>query len=60
MANRMGYKEALEWIVRNDDTEWLLDEECGAPSVTACLVADIYQDGDTDKVVRDLKKRIEK
>lgn len=57
MTKRMGYKEALDWIMNNDDTDWLFDEESQAPSVTTCLVADIYQNGDTDKVKVDLLRR---
>lgn len=57
--SRMGYKEALDWLLNNDDTDWLDDEETGSPSVSACLVADIYQGGDTEKVTRDLKRKIE-
>jgi len=55
------YKEALDWLVRNDYTEWL-DAEYGFISVTACLVADIY--GRTDEEVtadlRRAKARFEK
>lgn len=56
---RMGYKEALDWIIQNDDTLWLLDEEPIA-SVTATLIADIFQSGNVDKVTADLLKRIER
>lgn len=59
MAKRMGYKEALDWLLRNDDIDWL-DDRFGSTSVATCLVADIYKDGDADKVTRDLKKRMEK
>lgn len=57
---RMGYKEALDWLLLNDDNEWLIDVEYGSPSVAACLVADIYQGGDTEKVTADLKKKVDK
>jgi hypothetical protein len=54
---KMGYKAALQWLLDNDDTEWL-DDEFGSISVTACLVADIYNK-DQDKVIADLRKRKE-
>lgn len=54
---RMGYKETLDWIIQNDDTEWLHDEEPIA-SVTATLVADIFQSGNVAKVTEDLIKRL--
>jgi len=42
MAQRGSkYLEALVWIAKNDDTNWL-DDEYGRPSVTACMVADLF------------------
>ncbi|WP_282129364.1 hypothetical protein [Roseobacter litoralis] len=41
MSGYMGMREALAWVVLNDCTEWL-DDDDPSPSVTACLVADIY------------------
>jgi hypothetical protein len=35
------YKQALQWMLDNDDTEFL-DNEDGCLSVTGSLVADIY------------------
>ena len=52
---RMGYRETLRWLIDNDDTTWLEDAEHGIISVTACLVADIF-DVDQDKVTADLKR----
>lgn len=52
---RMGYKSALDWLLDNDDTEWL-DDDCGSPSVTLCLVADIFN-VDQDKAIADLRRR---
>lgn len=51
---RAGYKEAIFWIVANDDTEWLKDEEL-VPSVTACLVQDLFG-VTTEKVIADLRR----
>ncbi|MEY4641109.1 MAG: hypothetical protein RLZZ227_1103 [Pseudomonadota bacterium] len=54
MAN---YKQAIQWMVDNDDTEWVDSEDpC---SVTACLVADLF--GKHDYQVRqDLFKALKK
>lgn len=54
-TRRMGYRETLRWLLDNDDTTWLEDEEHGIISVTTCLVADIFGI-DQDKVTRDLKR----
>lgn len=42
-----SYKQAIEWMVDNDDTEWV---EADPHSVTAALVADLF--GKTDIQVR--------
>jgi hypothetical protein len=55
MARAIGYREALQWIIDNDDCDWLDDEEDGVISVAASFAADIY--GKTDEqIIRDLKK----
>jgi len=41
------YKDALLWIVQNDDTNFLDDEEGPQSSVTLAFLADIY--GRTDE-----------
>lgn len=46
-----SYKQAIQWLVDNDDTEWVVEE--GYLSVTACLVADLF-DKDSIKVRIDL------
>lgn len=38
---RMGLRESLAWIARNDDTEWLDDDHYN-PSVTFLMVIDIF------------------
>lgn len=57
-----AYKTAIQWIAQNDDTEWIdgdPDSGSGAPSVTACLVADLF--GKTTEAVRvDIKKNLER
>lgn len=49
----MPYREALQWIIENDDTEWLALNQTA--SVTASLVADIYKRTD-DEVRTDLRR----
>lgn len=41
MQRGSKYLEALVWIAKNDDTEWL-NEDDGQPSVTACMVRDLF------------------
>ena len=50
------YTQAVEWIVLNDDTDWLRDPN-GVPSVTGCLIADIYG-RTTDEVTADLRRAL--
>lgn len=52
---RMGYRAGLDWLLDNDDTAWL-DEEDPAPSVTLCLLADLMGI-DQDRAVADLRRR---
>jgi hypothetical protein len=52
MARAIAYKAALAWIVDNDDTGWLDDDE-PIISTTAMLVADIY-DKAPEIVIADL------
>jgi hypothetical protein len=54
---KLGYKAALQWLLENDDTSFI-DDEPLIPSVTLCLVADIFG-VDTDKALNDLIKRSE-
>jgi hypothetical protein len=62
---RPGYREAIDWIAYNDDTEWLKPNDWNnngadlSPSVTACLVADLFG-VDTDRVTADLKRKLAK
>jgi hypothetical protein len=64
MMRRVGsYRDAIMWIAQNDDTEWvehLEDQEDGwSPSVTLCLVADVF--GRTiEEATNDLRKALEK
>ena len=59
---RPGYREAIRWIIDNDDNEWLDDDNDPiAPiiSVTAALVADLF-DVETSRIIRDLRKAKER
>ena len=50
------YQSAVEWIAYNDDTDFIDIERGGQsefPSVTACLVADVFG-RTTDQVCRDV------
>jgi hypothetical protein len=49
------YRDAIEWIVRNDDCHWLTNPH-GSQSVTAALVADMFDVRD-DKVKADLIRK---
>lgn len=52
------YRDAIDWIAREDDTEWVVNNE-DAPSVTASLVADLF--GRTDEEVRkDIKNALKR
>lgn len=47
------YQDAIRWIIREDDTEWLdgkLGTASGQASITAAMVADIFSK--TDEQVR--------
>jgi hypothetical protein len=44
------YRDAIFWIVANDDTEFLDDQDGGHLSVTASFAADMF--GKTDAQVR--------
>lgn len=54
--NRPSYKNAILWIVENDDTEWL-DDETPITSVSAALVADLFGVSD-QKIIKDLNKAL--
>jgi hypothetical protein len=58
MSRRASYAAAIDWIVYNDDTEWLAAEE-EAISVTAALVADLFG-RDDDEIRADLKRALKK
>jgi hypothetical protein len=47
------YKDAINWIVDNDDTDFMHDEE-PILSVTAVLVMDLW-DKSEDQILRDIR-----
>lgn len=57
---RPSYKQAIQWMADNDDTEWADHEDneisgLGTISVTGCLVADLF-DVKEEKVRKDLRR----
>jgi hypothetical protein len=54
MMKRASYREAVRWIIENDDTEWL-DEEPSYASVTAILVANLF-DVSKERIEQDLRR----
>jgi hypothetical protein len=56
----MGYREAIRWVLTNDDTSFLddvvPDEVEPIASVTVAFLADVY-DRTQDEVVADLLKQ---
>ena len=56
---RASYREAINWIAANDDTEWLDDSPDQTPSVTAALVADLFKVS-SEKVRADLVRELER
>ncbi len=55
-SSPIGYRSALNWIIDNDDCDWLAEPII---SVTACLVADIYN-RTNEEVIAELQKAIKK
>jgi hypothetical protein len=57
MAKRPSYRDALVWLANNDDCYWLADGRVAQPSVTACLVADLFG-YDDEKLTKDLRRTL--
>lgn len=55
------YKDAIDWIARNDDTEWLNERDSTgySLSVTAMLVADLF-DKEDDEVANDIQRAVKR
>jgi hypothetical protein len=51
----IGYRAALDWLLDNDDTEWLHDDD-GQPSVALVFLADVYGVS-VEKATTDLRRR---
>lgn len=58
MSRAIGYREALAWMVANDDTSWVAEPDAPG-SVSAALLADIYGKSD-DEVRADLSRLLER
>lgn len=58
MVKRASYREACFWIARNDDTEWLRNNE-DTLSVTASLVQDLFG-VTTERLLKDLRRELKK
>lgn len=52
------YKEAINWIAENDDTDWL-HEPNPILSVTASMVADIWKKTESE-VIDDIRMQVER
>lgn len=59
---RPGYREAIEWMVYNDDTEWVdgdSENGSGSISVTGAMVRDLYGVDDA-RLRADIKRGLDK
>lgn len=59
-VKRPGYREAVEWLVLNDDVEWAtLDppNACATISVTGALVRDLFG-VETERLRTDIRRDI--
>lgn len=39
---RPSYREAVAWLAGNDDCHWLAEPDNLIPSVSACLIRDLF------------------
>lgn len=53
-----SYRRAIAWIIDNDDTDWLEDDE-PIISVSAVLVADMFGKEDA-QVIADLRRALKR
>ena len=59
---RPGYREAMEWLVLNDDVEWAtfdLPDARASVSVTGALVCDLFG-VDVERLRADIRRGIER
>lgn len=57
---RARYRDAIDWMALNGDTEWLRDNDDELiPSVTASLVADLFG-RTTEEMTADLRRALHK
>lgn len=55
---RASYREAIQWLAYNDDTQWLSDSD-PIESVSTALVADLFG-VDVERVTKDLRRAVAK
>jgi hypothetical protein len=62
---RPGYREAVEWMVLNDDVEWAtydpecVESGCASISVTGALVRDLFG-VETERLRADIRRGIKR
>lgn len=55
---RPGYREAIGWLVSNDDSYWLREPHFGM-SVSATLVRDLFDVPD-ERLIADLRRALKR
>jgi hypothetical protein len=50
------YQDAIFWLASNEDMTWL-DDPYGSPSVTTCLVIDLFGK-EEEQVIADVRKEL--
>ena len=56
---RPGYREAVEWLAANDDCYWLNEPYEPIPSVSTCLVRDLF-DVEESKLYADIRRALQR
>ena len=59
---RPGYREAVEWLVLNDDVEWATfdpPDACASVSVTGALGCDLFG-VETERLRADIRRGLKK
>lgn len=56
---RPGYREAIDWLARNDDCYWLGDRDALGPilSVSASMIRDLF-DASEERLIADLRRKL--
>lgn len=53
---RPSFRAAIEWMARNDDNEWVWDDE-PVMSIAAWLVADLFG-AEQERVIKSLRAKL--